>query len=266
MRKMVCKVLFGAMMAIMMTSTVFGAGWKQDNIGWWWQNDDGSWLANKWEWLDGNNDGVAECYYFNESGYMLANTKTPDGYWVNENGAWVDDGDIMLKAVATHFEAAETEKETVVENVTSDSTKNSANWEQTAAGWKYRKPDGAYVVDSMYLIDSDGDGVYKIYSFDTNGILYQDKGGKDYSKFGSFDESGCLLTSFYRGGDAYSMGPYEVVKKNGAWYCINGTMPEKYAGCADITDDYAWDAVMVKGWIDYDTLARQTVSYTEYWD
>ena len=50
MRKMVCKVLFGAMMAIMMTSTVFGAGWKQDNIGWWWQNDDGSWLANKWEY------------------------------------------------------------------------------------------------------------------------------------------------------------------------------------------------------------------------
>lgn len=66
-------------------------GWQQDANGWWWKNDDGSsYPVNCWRWLDGNKDGVAECYYFNAYGYMLANTTTPDGYFVNADGAWAE--------------------------------------------------------------------------------------------------------------------------------------------------------------------------------
>lgn len=66
-------------------------GWQQDARGWWWKNDDGSsYPVNCWRWLDGNRDGLAECYYFGSDGYMLAGTVTPDGYSVNADGAWIE--------------------------------------------------------------------------------------------------------------------------------------------------------------------------------
>ena len=36
------------------------AGWKQDDTGYWWQNDDGSYPTSSWHWLDGNGDGIFE--------------------------------------------------------------------------------------------------------------------------------------------------------------------------------------------------------------
>ena len=50
---------------------------------WWYQKDDGSYLKNQWVWLDGNQDGISECYRFDENGWMYAETKV-DGYDVNE--------------------------------------------------------------------------------------------------------------------------------------------------------------------------------------
>lgn len=52
--------------------------------------------------LDGNGDGVAECYYFDGNGYMLANTTTPDGYTVNADGAWTVNGVVQTKSVAVN--------------------------------------------------------------------------------------------------------------------------------------------------------------------
>lgn len=52
-----------------------------------------------WQWVDGNSDGAAECYYFDSNGYMLESTVTPDGYMVNENGAWTVDGTVQTKQV-----------------------------------------------------------------------------------------------------------------------------------------------------------------------
>lgn len=63
-----------------------GAG---ENAGrWWYQNDDGSYPANCWQWIDGNKDGIAECYYFDQNGWTLSNVVTPDGFMVNSDGAW----------------------------------------------------------------------------------------------------------------------------------------------------------------------------------
>ena len=50
-----------------------------------------------WQWLDLNNDGVYECYYFNVLGHMYKNGITPDGYQVNANGEWVVDGIVQRK-------------------------------------------------------------------------------------------------------------------------------------------------------------------------
>ena len=78
-------------------ATVFAGAWKQTESGWWYDNGDGTFPNNTWQWIDGNNDGVAECYYFYGNGIMAANTVTPDGYTVNPDGAWTVDGKVQAK-------------------------------------------------------------------------------------------------------------------------------------------------------------------------
>lgn len=102
-------------------------GWNQNSTGWWYTPDpvnktyyrdvwrflDGEWYSfdsdgyarsekwlddcgkwyylkpsckmakNEWLWIDG------ECYYFYSDGAMACNTTTPDGYKVDETGAWI---------------------------------------------------------------------------------------------------------------------------------------------------------------------------------
>ena len=74
----------------------FAGQWEKDSTGYWYQNDDGSYPAAVWQWLDGNGDGISECYYFYGDGYMASNT-TVDGYTVDENGCWTVNGQIQTK-------------------------------------------------------------------------------------------------------------------------------------------------------------------------
>lgn len=82
---------------LIFSMTSFAGTWQQDSTGWWWQNDDGSWPASQWEWLDGNRDGLAECYYFDNRGYCMLNAVTPDGYHVNADGAWTENGAVQYR-------------------------------------------------------------------------------------------------------------------------------------------------------------------------
>ena len=59
-------------------------GWQNSGYGWWYQRANGTYPHNEWEIINGI------WYYFDENGYMLADTTTPDGYYVDENGAWVN--------------------------------------------------------------------------------------------------------------------------------------------------------------------------------
>lgn len=86
------------------TNTNNSGAWLLDNVGWWYCNADKSYTVNNWQYI--NN----KWYYFNEHGYMvtgwvlwknlyyycgpngdmLTNTWTPDGYYVDGNGVWVE--------------------------------------------------------------------------------------------------------------------------------------------------------------------------------
>ncbi len=79
---------------------VFAGTWVGDAKGWWFDKGDNTWPANQWMWIDGNNDGIAECYYFNQYGYCLMNTTTPDNYNVNANGAWTMGSDVQKRTVS----------------------------------------------------------------------------------------------------------------------------------------------------------------------
>ena len=50
-------------------------GWKKDNVGWKFINDDGAYLASQWNTIDGRS------YYFDASGYMVRGWQRIDGGW-----------------------------------------------------------------------------------------------------------------------------------------------------------------------------------------
>ncbi len=89
-KKAVALSLATAMVAGSATTALAGQ-WKQDANGYWW-DENGSYPKNEWKWLDGNGDGMSESYYFGADGYLLTNTTTPDGYTVNADGQWVENG------------------------------------------------------------------------------------------------------------------------------------------------------------------------------
>lgn len=94
------KVMTAAVAAAMTMALSFHAmagEWKLNDTGWWWQEDDGTYPVSTWQWLDGNRDGISECYYFNEAGYLLTGTTTPDQYQVDANGAWIENGIVQTK-------------------------------------------------------------------------------------------------------------------------------------------------------------------------
>ena len=64
---------------------------------WWYDFGNGDYFKSSWQWIDGNQDGIAECYCFDENGWMYENTTTPDGYTVNENGAWTVSNIVQTK-------------------------------------------------------------------------------------------------------------------------------------------------------------------------
>lgn len=88
-------------MSACLNQITFAGKWKSDEVGQWYQNDDGSYPVSTWQWIDGNRDGVSESYYFNENGYMLANTVTPDNYTVNADGAWTVNGVVQTQGQST---------------------------------------------------------------------------------------------------------------------------------------------------------------------
>ena len=147
----------------MFSTTAFAAGWRQDNVGWWYQNDDGTYPQREWKWIDGNGDGVSECYYFDSNGYCMMNNVTPDGYVVNTSGAWIVKG-VVQTQVSSQTQTGKSEKLTAEEALNiiynhnkgsyssydfygltleeSDSENIAVIWERWPTGFR-----GKYIVD-----------------------------------------------------------------------------------------------------------------------
>ena len=104
--------------SILMSMTAFAGVWRTgaspNENRWWYDNEDGTWAEGGWQWIDGNQDGTAECYYFDSEGWMAADTRTPDGYQVNSDGAWVENGLVMTQAVSLPESAANTGESSVL--------------------------------------------------------------------------------------------------------------------------------------------------------
>ncbi|GLC81167.1 hypothetical protein [Lacrimispora brassicae] len=88
------------------STTAFAGQWQQDNIGWYYQNDDGSYVINDWLTLSDTEKyhfdengymqtGVIEVnelkYYLYEDGRLTYNWNTPEGYRVDYTGRIIED-------------------------------------------------------------------------------------------------------------------------------------------------------------------------------
>lgn len=98
MKKRFVTIILAGALTVSSAFTAF-AGWEQTGTTWKYQNADKTYMTNTWNWIDGNGDNVAECYYFGADGIMFAST-TVEGYTVNENGAWTVNGIVQTKSLA----------------------------------------------------------------------------------------------------------------------------------------------------------------------
>ena len=85
--KRITAVCIGLAIAAAAALPASAGTWRQNASGWWYQNDDGTYPAGGWQWIDSNGDGTAECYYFYDDGYMAYNNDI-NGYHVNDAGQW----------------------------------------------------------------------------------------------------------------------------------------------------------------------------------
>ena len=129
-----------------MTMTAYADGWKQNEHGWWYEKADtaNGWYADGWHWIDGNQDGIAECYYFGAGGYLKTDGVTPDGYTVNVDGAWTVNGEIQKQQ-------------------NTQETKSSVDWNSVDfSGVYYMYPEYAEGLDhdTTLTITKNTDGTY----------------------------------------------------------------------------------------------------------
>ncbi len=92
MKHKIAIVVTAGTMALMAGTTAYAGQWLQTGDIWRYLKDDGQLQANGWLWIDDR------CYYFDETGNMLIQTTTPDGYTVDSSGAWVIDGVVQVRA------------------------------------------------------------------------------------------------------------------------------------------------------------------------
>ena len=101
-RKFVCAASVAAISACLVIPSIAAtAQWKRNDRGWWYEEANGSYptatwklINNKWYYFDGIGY-MAESrwignYYVGADGAMLVSTVTPDGYYVDETGKWIE--------------------------------------------------------------------------------------------------------------------------------------------------------------------------------
>ncbi|KMW13228.1 hypothetical protein [Enterocloster citroniae] len=96
------------------------SGWYQEDGQWRYRQTDGTYISNGWLVVDDQQ------YFMDPEGFMLADTVTPDGYYVNDRG----------------------ERKNYI-----------PGWTQTENGWRYLMKNGSYAA-ARWIQDTDGQWYY----------------------------------------------------------------------------------------------------------
>lgn len=99
--------VLAAGLTLLLAVPVSAGSWHQDARGWRYQRDDGTSPVKQWEWIDATGDGIEECFYFYDNGYMATDTFI-DHYHVDNNGYWDMGGMIQTRKPGTVHYAGKT--------------------------------------------------------------------------------------------------------------------------------------------------------------
>lgn len=193
-----------SMAAMMTTMNVYALGWQHNMTGWWYGTNESNttWHANGWQWIDGNNDGIAECYYFDQNGYMLASATTPDGFTVNADGAWTVNGAVQPKIVGMGGATP---------------AEQNGSWVQMNGNWLWKNNDGTFRKNGWQWLDGNRDGIAECYYFDTNGFMVSNGTTPDgylVNADGAWAINGNVQTKFITAGSGLNSGVGTTVKSN----------------------------------------------------
>ena len=177
------KTVLAATLAVMtLAQQVSAANWVHNNTGWWWQEDNGSYPANKWKQING------KWYWFDGNGYMATGWRSIGGRWYwfeasgamatgwrNINGTWyyMESSGAMAtnRWIGNYYVEASGAMATnkwignyyVNGSGLWTQTRTSAKWIASGNRWWYRHSDGSYTRNGWetingkdYLFDSDG--------------------------------------------------------------------------------------------------------------
>ena len=148
------------------------SGWQQNDTGWWYQNEDGSYPKDCWKKIDGkwyhfNARGYRQTgwlklndlwYYFQEDGVMVTGWKKigSDYYYFNNGGSMAHDtwvGDYYLTSGGKMAKDTWIGDKYVDSSGKYDPTKVKEGWVQNSTGWWYRNADGTYPKNCWKKID-----------------------------------------------------------------------------------------------------------------
>ena len=235
--KQFCSVLLaGTILATSLTPmTVSAAAWRKNSVGWWYEEDNGSYPANQWKQINGN------WYWFNKNGYMATGWQYIGGdwYYFQTSGAMIGQGWHAINGnwfymYASGAMAADT---WIGDSYVNSSgawvqgkTKVQEGWVQSGSRWWYRHSDGGYTRNGWEMIK-----------------------GQWYF----FDKDGWMVTGWRQiGGDWYYFQTSGAMVGEG-WHAINGNWYYMYANGVMATNTWInGDYVNSSGaWISNKNLA-----------
>ena len=207
--KQLCSLLLaGTILATSLTPmTVSAAAWRKNSVGWWYEEDNGSYPANQWKQINGN------WYWFNKNGYMATGWQYIGGdwYYFQTSGAMIGQGWHAINGnwfymYASGAMAADT---WIGDSYVNSSgawvqgkTKVQEGWVQSGSRWWYRHSDGGYTRNGWEMIK-----------------------GQWYF----FDKDGWMVTGWRQiGGDWYYFQTSGAMVGEG-WHAINGNWYYMYA-------------------------------------
>ena len=133
---------------VLSTNLVFASGWTKgiSKNAWWFDFGNGDYFKSSWQWIDGNQDGIAECYCFDENGWMYENTTTPDGYTVNENGAWTVSNIVQTKT-------SDLIPKNNTNNINNGNNNTSNNFTETKSNENFNENQDEYRADLLRRVN-----------------------------------------------------------------------------------------------------------------
>lgn len=134
-------------------------GWKRNDIGWWWEESDGSYPTKRWKKI--NN----EWFYFDDRGYCLINRWFNDGqdwFYLDKRGAmvtgwmYINNRWYFFKSDGRMAKGWVKYRETWYYLDEKDGDMKSDQFVKYGNGWYYLKPDGSMADKPEFTVEPDG--------------------------------------------------------------------------------------------------------------